>query len=127
MADHVVTARVYFADEGSAQNAFDHLVALMDHARAEGRVVGDRLDESWVRRHDCYAHEDGGWTDRCATVALEVRRQSEQGGEEWVAGVDYAVDDVVTYDGVTYTCLQAHTSQEGWEPPNAPSLWEVAS
>lgn len=44
----------------------------------------------------------------------------------WAAGVAYAVGDQVTYDGVTYSCLQAHTSQSTWEPPNAPSLWAVA-
>ena len=43
---------------------------------------------------------------------------------EWEAGVAYAVDDQVTYQEQTYRCQQAHTSQAGWEPPNAPALWE---
>lgn len=34
-------------------------------------------------------------------------------------------DDNVMYDGTEYSCLQAHTSQTGWEPPNVPALWEV--
>lgn len=42
---------------------------------------------------------------------------------EWEAGVLYAVNDEVTYLGITYRCLQGHTSQVGWEPPNVPALW----
>ena len=34
-----------------------------------------------------------------------------------------------TYDaeGELYICLQAHTSQEGWEPPAISALWAPAS
>jgi hypothetical protein len=46
-------------------------------------------------------------------------------GTSWVAGHAYNAGDTVTYNGTTYVCLQAHTSQVGWEPPNAPSLWQA--
>jgi len=49
-----------------------------------------------------------------------------QVGNEWAAGVDYdilPVPDVVTYEGPEYECIQPHTSQVGWEPPNVPALW----
>lgn len=42
---------------------------------------------------------------------------------EWEPGVLYAVNDEVTWLGITYRCLQGHTSQLGWEPPNVPALW----
>jgi chitinase len=29
----------------------------------------------------------------------------------------------VSYNGVTYKCIQGHTSLTGWEPPNVPALW----
>ncbi len=45
----------------------------------------------------------------------------------WGPNVSYAVNDTVTYNGVTYRCLQAHTSQVGWEPPIVPALWQVVS
>ncbi|WP_328972307.1 M20/M25/M40 family metallo-hydrolase [Streptomyces sp. NBC_00239] len=46
------------------------------------------------------------------------------GGEtSWRLGGTYAVGDVVTYDGVRYRCIQAHTAYPGWEPPNVPALW----
>jgi len=41
----------------------------------------------------------------------------------WATGKDYAVGYRVRYDGLLYKCLQTHTSQTGWEPPNATSLW----
>jgi len=36
----------------------------------------------------------------------------------------YAVNDEVTYEGFTYKCLQAHTSQAGWTPVVVPALWQ---
>jgi len=35
------------------------------------------------------------------------------------------VEDQVTYKDNWYKCLIAHTSQAGWEPDAAPSLWEL--
>src|SRR2546430_2662748 len=43
----------------------------------------------------------------------------------WAPNVAYAVNDTVTYNGIVYYCIQAHTSQTGWEPPNVPALWGV--
>ena len=48
----------------------------------------------------------------------------------WAAGIDYIVGDEVAYpdaEGELYICLQAHTSQEGWEPPAISALWAPAS
>jgi chitinase len=45
-------------------------------------------------------------------------------GTTWVAGHAYGVGNTVTYNGVGYRCLQAHTSMVGWEPPNVPALWQ---
>ena len=42
----------------------------------------------------------------------------------WAPNTAYAVNDTVTYSGSTYTCIQAHTSLVGWEPPNVPALWQ---
>lgn len=46
-------------------------------------------------------------------------------GAGWTHSVAYNVDDEVTYLNIAYVCLQAHTSQVGWEPPNVPALWSV--
>ncbi|SET08020.1 glycosyl hydrolase family 18 protein [Paenibacillus sp. NFR01] len=47
------------------------------------------------------------------------------GANAWVAGKAYKVGDIVTYGGKTYSCLQAHTSLQGWEPVNTPALWKL--
>ena len=45
----------------------------------------------------------------------------------WAPNTYYAVGAIVTYNGIDYQCLQAHTSLVGWEPPNVPALWKVVS
>ena len=42
---------------------------------------------------------------------------------KWQAGKEYVVGDRVLYLGVLYKVLQAHTSQQGWEPDITPSLF----
>lgn len=42
---------------------------------------------------------------------------------EWAAGVDYTAGYKVQHGGKLWRCLQAHTSQDVWEPDSAPSLW----
>jgi hypothetical protein len=41
----------------------------------------------------------------------------------WAAFVDYQAGDLVSYEGVTYRVLEAHTSLPGWEPTNLPNLF----
>lgn len=38
-------------------------------------------------------------------------------------GFSYSVGTKVRYEDILYSCLQAHTSQSGWDPVSAPSLW----
>ncbi len=45
----------------------------------------------------------------------------------WVPNHAYAIGDRVSYAGHNYQCIQAHTSQVGWEPPNVPALWQLLS
>lgn len=42
---------------------------------------------------------------------------------EWAYPIAYSKDQLVTFNGTTYKCLQAHTSQSGWTPVAVPSLW----
>ncbi|GAA1389569.1 lytic polysaccharide monooxygenase auxiliary activity family 9 protein [Catellatospora chokoriensis] len=41
----------------------------------------------------------------------------------WAPNVSYATGARVTYQGVVYSCRQAHTSLSGWEPATTPALW----
>ncbi|MEV4556819.1 carbohydrate-binding protein [Kitasatospora sp. NPDC049285] len=45
------------------------------------------------------------------------------GTTTWQVGASYRVGDLVTYGGLGYACIQAHTAYPGWEPPNVPALW----
>ncbi len=64
-------------------------------------------------------------------AAISLSDEDALGGVElfpaWAAGTAYAPDERVRCGGKLYKCVQAHTSQAGWEPPNVPALWtEVA-
>ena len=68
-------------------------------------------------------------------AAASLSDEDALGGVElfpgWAAdettGINYAVGDRVHYDGRLWKCVQAHTSQIGWEPDKTPALWtEVA-
>ncbi len=45
----------------------------------------------------------------------------------WQPNTAYAAGARVSYNGVVYQCVQGHTSLVGWEPPNVPALWTLAS
>lgn len=42
---------------------------------------------------------------------------------QWASDTDYTAGYKVQRGGKLWRCLQAHTSQSGWEPENAPALW----
>lgn len=42
----------------------------------------------------------------------------------WAAGIAYTAGYKVQDNVRLWRCLQAHTSQAGWEPENVPALWE---
>lgn len=44
---------------------------------------------------------------------------------QWQPNTSYAVGAQVSYAGQNYQCIQAHTSLQGWEPPNVPALWKL--
>lgn len=42
---------------------------------------------------------------------------------EWADNAEYTAECKVQRNGKLWRCIQAHTSQTGWEPENAASLW----
>ena len=71
----------------------------------------------------------GTWTpDLVPALWRKVEIIPENTVRVWAEGIDYIVGDELAYpdaDGAVYTCLQAHMSQTGWEPPAAPALWKA--
>lgn len=44
---------------------------------------------------------------------------------EWAYPIAYTVGQLRRYNGKLYKCVQAHTSQEGWNPSLTPAMWTV--
>ena len=42
---------------------------------------------------------------------------------QWKTDTVYSVGDKVLFHEILYKCLQSHTSQDTWNPEEAPSLW----
>src|SRR5215472_11999596 len=59
----------------------------------------------------------------CLMVALVYA----QAVPSWQPNTAYAVGALVTFSGQEFKCIQAHTSEVGWEPPNVPALWQPVS
>lgn len=47
--------------------------------------------------------------------------------QEWQPNMSYSQGGIRRYDGKLYKCVQAHTSQDDWSPPDTPSLWSTTS
>lgn len=43
----------------------------------------------------------------------------------WQAGQEVDVGDIRLFNNVLYECLQAHTTQDDWQPNIVPALWKV--
>jgi len=71
------------------------------------------------------------WTpDKTPALWRKVEIIAEDAIRVWQTGIDCIVGDELAYpdeNGTIYTCLQAHTTQEGWEPPITPALWHTDS
>lgn len=85
--------------------------------------VAEEQEQSYVEHHQCYHDEHP--SSSCVVVTKNLGPAEPVVGSEWQAGVAYATNDEVTYQGTSYKCLQGHTSQVGWEPPNVPALWQA--
>ncbi|GJM82554.1 hypothetical protein HMSSN139_50500 [Paenibacillus sp. HMSSN-139] len=61
-----------------------------------------------------------------ASNAVTVTTDSTgTGPAAWAPYTSYAVNQLVTYNGVTYKVIQAHTSLPGWEPDKVPALFQA--
>jgi chitodextrinase len=43
---------------------------------------------------------------------------------DWSNDANYALGDLVSYEGNVYRCIIAHHSAPGWDPASVPALWE---
>ncbi len=62
------------------------------------------------------------WTPDKVPALFKVHRTPEM--TAWVAGITVAAGERFTFGGATWECVQAHTTQKGWEPDKVPALWK---
>ena len=75
-----------------------------------------------------WRNTSGAWLPTTATPATWPQGWAQETGlpptvTAWAAGQAVKVGDLRSASGVTYRCIQAHTTQIGWEPPKVPTLW----
>lgn len=100
---------------------------LMDWIVGEQVFVGDRRDYSGISYECIQSHQtQANWTPDVTSALWSVFTQPQAG--EWAPRLDVAVDDELDYLSKTYVCIQAHTTQVGWEPTNTlGTLWSLLS
>ena len=131
---HVVESVTHVADAHTAIS-----VASFDDESMSGIAATTRLSvqlDDTIGFERAYAIVDASpefaeYVDPAQTVLDELlplltdeqAEQVPQAFPAWAVETTYAVGDRVRDDGKLYRCVQAHTSQEGWEPHSTPSLW----
>ena len=63
-------------------------------------------------------------TEMLPVAPAEVAQANIDWYKQWVANESLTVGDRRAYDGILYEVIQAHTTQNGWEPPNVPALFK---
>ena len=100
------------------------VVALFD-AFGVGKAyrVGDVCSHGGKVYRCVQAHKSqADWTPDKVPALFKVHRTPEM--TAWVAGITVAAGERFTFGGATWECVQAHTTQKGWEPDRVPSLWK---
>lgn len=75
-----------------------------------------------------WRNTSGVWLPTTATPATWPQGWAQETGlpptvTAWAAGQAVKVGNLRSEAGKVYRCLQAHTTQIGWEPPKVPALW----
>lgn len=95
-------------------------------------ISGEQVEVGWMRIYEDVKYEvvqahqtQDDWIPTATLGTLWKVYVDPLMVTEWQVGVGYVVNQLVTYQGSTYKCLQAHTSQAGWTPPAVPALWQL--
>jgi carbohydrate binding protein with CBM5/12 domain len=57
-------------------------------------------------------------------IIIRTTTVSAQTIPTWAPNTAYTAGTLVSFDEQEFKCLQSHTSEVGWEPPNVPALWQ---
>ncbi|GGL32417.1 carbohydrate-binding protein [Planomonospora parontospora] len=86
-----------------------------------------RLRRTAVAVLSAVAVTSAGLTAAAAAATAAPHASAVFAAPAWQAWTAYAVGARVGYNGSEYEAIQGHTSLPGWEPPNVPALWKLAT
>lgn len=90
----------------------------------DGLTFGDAEKSVWdMPEFDEWADTSEALEEVLNILTDEQAETVPQVFPEWRVDTEYVVGKRARYENKLYRCVQAHTSQEGWEPPNVPALW----
>jgi len=91
----------------------------------DGLTLAQAEEVAWsLERYSEYVDEGAELLNNILDILTdEQAEQVPQAFPEWAPDTEYEAGDRRRYDGRLYRCVQAHTSQGGWEPPDTPALW----
>ena len=109
----------------TVESSGDAGTTTTQHYVEGGEWVGEVLShaESLVMELPAFAEYQDPIDDILPILTDEQAEQVPQVFPQWASNHAYVQGDRVRYEGGLFKCLQAHTSQEGWEPGRAVSLW----
>lgn len=122
------------AEEGHAEHVPAWQSPGTGHAQMyhTGQVVTHN-GRTWVSRHEGLNHWEPGatgvderiWEDITPAPEPTPDSDASSGPPAWQPGQNYAIGTLVTFSGQTYRVTQDHTSADHWQPPSAPSLYQI--
>jgi len=129
----------------------DAFTGMMSERHVPGREMGELQYAIWKKQFEnlrdgdrfFYQADSAALADIQARFGINYRRtlaqvitantgvvtqpdvfiEAVEATPAWAVGTHYNVGDRVTFNGDTYQCRQAHTSQSDWTPPVTPALW----
>ncbi len=83
-------------------------------------VYSGPISISSTKTVKAYATKSGMTNSAVASATYTI---NSSGYPAWAPNTAYSIGAIVSYGGINYRCIQAHTSLVGWEPPYVAALW----
>jgi len=126
-SDSLATARMDVIERGQKMATYDRYTTLYRLEEYVGGILGVVMYQAEM------TPEVQAEVQAAAVKVAQIQAQALEDEQalsvqaiypSWSgAGIDYAEGYKVRHNGTLYKCLRDHTSQAGWEPGVAPSLW----
>lgn len=123
-------ARFGYLIHNKVTDTYSRVVYMPDNANLDDfeEVRDDAIDARLIAKMEEVEQKEQSLTKVARIVANQVTDdvvalEIQEFYDEWQVGVSYAVGQYVRFEEVLYKVITAHTSQEGWTPDSATSLF----